>query len=813
MKNLNHVDLSSAFRSAVVLEYLHHTNPFQYKVACIHQWNGNDMNLLVAHQSNVNSNIVFEGMATEKRIVEHGNNKFSNGRLSRHRKELPLKERFDYLHIKPGIPTDSNAYARLLECCIKEKSLVLGKRIHGCMIKIGLKRDIFIWNRLVDTYAKCGSLPYARHVFDKMFARDLISWNTMIGGYAKYGRIEDAYQLFEKMPERDVVSWNAVIAGYARRGHEEEAVELFNRMQLAGMKSDNFTFACILSACATLLFLEYGRLLHGHITKAGFESDVFVASGLVDMYAKCGSMDDADQLFEKMPERDGVAWNSIIAGHARNAHYKEALNLFQQMQKAGVKQDRFSFASILGSCASLPNVEQGKQIHAHIIKTGFESELFTGSAVVDMYAKCGSIEDAGRMFNQMLQRDLVSWTAMIGGCAKNGCSEEAIKLFCQMQWSCIKPNNFTFGSVLSACANLAALEQGKQIHAHIIRTGFESNVFAGSAVVDMYAKCGSIEDARQLFDHVPERDLVSWNGMIAGYAQNGYGKQALLLFEQMLQASTKPNQVTFVGVLSACSHAGLVDEGYYYFNSMSQDHSINAGAEHYACMVDILGRAGCLDEAENLINHMPFEPDALVWGALLAACRIHGNMDIGKRAAECLFELEPQNSSTYVLLSNIYAAAGRWDDAAKVRKMMKVRGVIKKPGCTWIEVKNRVHSFVAEDRSHPQTEEIYATLERLAGLMKAAGYVPNTNFVLHDVEEEHKKDILYHHSEKLAIAFGIISTPCGTPIRIVKNLRVCGDCHNATKFISKIVGREIVVRDACRFHHVKEGLCSCGDYW
>jgi pentatricopeptide repeat protein len=371
----------------------------------------------------------------------------------------------------------------------------------------------------------------------------------------------------------------------------------------------------------------------------------------------------------------------------------------------------------------------------------------------------------------------------------------------------------TITSVLSACARLSALKHGKEIHHYIIRFWFESHVFVGSALIDMYSKCGSIEVARHLFDKLSERNIVSWNAMIAGYAMHGHGEDALSLFHQMQQADIDPDHITFIALLSACSHAGLIDEGWHYFISMSREYHITPKVGHYSCMVDLLGRAGRLDEAREFIDKMPFEPNADVWGALLGACRIHSNIELGKFVAERLFELQPENPGFYVVMSNIYAAAGRWEDVEKVRTMMKDRGLKRRPGCSWIEVKDKVHAFNVGDKSHPQSEEIYAMLDHLGGQMKKFGYVPDKNFVLHDVEDEEKEHILCYHSEKLAIAFGLISTSLGTPIRIIKNLRVCGDCHSATKFISMIVERQIVVRDANRFHHFKDGMCSCGDYW
>eukprot|EP01018_Ginkgo_biloba_P018936 Gb_33117 [translate_table: standard] len=655
-----------------------------------------------------------------------------------------LEEAVDCLYYKDQLsPTDSDTYACLLQACIDTQSLAEGERVHNHMIRTGFRPGIYIGNRLVEMYAKCGCAVRARHVFDEMPVRNVFSWNTIIGGYVKLGYVDDARRLFDEMPERNLVSWNAMIAGYAQKGRGKEGVELFCQMQYADIKADRFSFVGVVNSCASVAALEQGKQVHAQIIRTGFLSNVIVNNAVVDMYAKCGSMVNARQVFDRMPEQDVVSWTAVITG----------------------------------------------------------------------YAQFGLLEDAQHMFDKMPERNIVSWNAVIAGYAQNGHGEEALKVFWQLWKTDIKPNQFTFVSVLSACASLAALGRGSQVYAQIIRTGFEFSVFVGNAIVDMYAKCGSTASACRLFHKMPERDIVSWNTMIVGYAQNGCGREALQLFEEMLVTGMKPNHVTFMGVLSACSHAGLVDEGRYYFSSMSNKHCIAPRASHYAIMIDIFGRAGCLDEAEHFINNAPFEPDASMWGALLGACKIHSNMELGKRAADCLFKLEPENAARYVLLSNIYAEAGRWDDVAEMRKLMKDRGLKKKPGCSWIEVKNKVHAFVVEDRSHPQIVEIHETLERLVGQIKKAGYVPNTNFVLHDLEDEHKENILFHHSEKLAIAFGLMSSPSGTPIRIVKNLRVCGDCHNAIKCISMTVGRVIVVRDANCFHHFKDGLCSCGDYW
>eukprot|EP01018_Ginkgo_biloba_P036698 Gb_40436 [translate_table: standard] len=812
-----------------------------------------------------------------------------------------------------GMKPDQYTFTSTLSACAGLASLKHGKQVHAHTIKIGFETFVCVGNTLVTMYAKCSSIEDARQVFDRMNVRDVFSWTSMIAGYSKGGSMEYARQLFDEMPEQNVVSWNAMIAGYAQHGYGEEALKLFCRMRWTVLNSDQFTFASVLGLCASLEDRELGKQMHVHITKTGFESDVSVGNALATMYAKCRKIESAQNVFDKMAERNVVTWNVMIAGYANQGCNKTSLKMFWEMQQACIKPTQLTFVSVLSACASLLALEPGKQVHAYIIRTGFESHVPVGNSFVTMYAKCRCIENARHVFDKIPDRDLVSWNAMIAGYVQQDCGEEALNLFCQMQRVYVKPDQFTLASVLSGCASSETMEHGKQLHAQIIKIGFRFHVCVSNALVTMYAKCQSIENARLTFDELPERNMVSWNAMIAGYAQHGhaeealelfyelqkssmtpeqftlaivlsacatlavgdygkqvhsyiiksgrdsvsvdnalitmyakcgiiedshgvfhkmpeqdivswnamvggyaqhgYAKEAIHIFEAMLKAGINPDHITFIGILCACSHAGLVDEGCHYFDSMSRDHTITPRLKHYACMIDLLGRAGLLDKAESFIHSMPFEPDASVWWALLSASRVHGNMQLGKHAAEFLFELEPENPAIYVLLSNIYAVAGRWDDVAKVRKLMKDRGVKKKPGCSWIMVKNKAHVFVVDNRSHPQTEVVYSLLDRLAQQMEEAGYVPDTSFVLHNVEEEHKETILSYHSEKLAIAFGFLNTPPGTSIRIMKNLRVCGDCHTYTKFISKIVGREIVVRDASRFHHFNNGFCSCGDYW
>lgn len=516
------------------------------------------------------------------------------------------------------------------------------------------------------------------------------------------GCVLDARNVFDKMPERNWVTWTAIIAVYSQKGYSNEALGVFREMQRAGRKPDQFTFGSVLRACSELAVVDTGEQVHAHVVKSGFEGDIYAGSALVDMYLKCGIMDDARKVFDRMQKKDVVSWTALITGYSRNQFGLKALNAFCQMQSTGVKGNEYTFASVIGVCSNLAALDQGKEVHAHIIKNGFESEVCVGSVLIDMYGKCGHMDDALKLFEKMSEKDMISWTAVIGGYAQNDFSEEAMKLFCQMLQTGMKANQFTFANVLMSCARLSVLEQGKQFHSHILKMNLESDVFVGSALVDMYAKCGSIGDARNVFDKVVAPNIVSWNSMISGYAQHGHSKEALALCAQMQEEGTKPDGITFIAVLSACSHVGKLDDGLRYFDLMSEQYGISPRMEHYACIVDLLGRAGKLDEAEMLINAMPSVPSSVVWQSLLGCCRIHNYTELGIWAAKSLIDLEPHNSATYVSLSNIYAAAGMWEEVETVRQLMKDRGLKKEPGHSWIEIKNKVHLFVAGDRSHLQ---------------------------------------------------------------------------------------------------------------
>lgn len=527
---------------------------------------------------------------------------------------------------------------------------------------------------------------------------------------------------------------------------------------------------------------------------------------------KC-EIDSVRKVFDLMPVRDVVSWNTVIAGNAQNGMYREALDMVREMGDDKLKPDSFTLSSILPIFAEHVDVVKGKEIHGYAIRHGFDGDVFIGSSLIDMYAKCNRVEHSLRAFYLLPYRDAISWNSIIAGCVQNGKFDQGIGFFRQMLKAKVKPMQVSFSSVIPACAHLTALNLGKQLHGCIIRLGFDDNKFIASSLVDMYAKCGNIKMARYIFDKIETRDMVAWTAIIMGCAMHGHALDAVSLFEKMLEDGVRPCYVAFMAVLTACSHAGLVDEGWKYFNSMERDFRIAPGLEHYAAVADLLGRAGRLEEAYDFISNMGIQPTGSVWSTLLAACRAHKSVELAEKVVDKILLVDPENMGAYVLMSNIYSAAKRWKDAAKLRIHMRSKGLKKTPACSWIEIGNKVHTFLAGDKSHPYYDKINEALNILLEQMEKEGYVLDTSEVLHDVDDEYKRDLLRTHSERLAIAFGIISTTSGTTIRVIKNIRVCVDCHTAIKFISKIVGREIVVRDNSRFHHFMNGSCSCGDYW
>nr|XP_010931126.1 pentatricopeptide repeat-containing protein At3g12770-like [Elaeis guineensis] len=617
---------------------------------------------------------------------------------------------------------------------------------------------------------------------------------------------------FQRIPFKLQFAYNAMIRGYSTHGFFEKALFLYSKMLYSdSTPPDKFTFPFILKSCAALSAPSEAREAHGRIIKTGLASDVHISTSLVDFYMKLGEVGIARQVFDKIPLKNTVCWNALIAGYAYNESDVEAVDAFKWMIELGFEPNSSTMASVLPAVGRLGDLEEGKLMHKLIIEKGVEIKEPVINSLIAMYGKCGEMETARQLFDEMLGRTAVSWTVMISTYAQNGKFAKALELFICMQAYGVKPTAVTVASMLPACADMMHIKLGMKVHGYSIKNGFDLDIIMSTALVDMYAKCGCIAEARRVFDEMPERNIVSWNAMINAFGLHGQVMDALEWFAMMQLNGMKPNGSTFVSLISACSHAGMVAEGLECFKSMSKDYDLVPETKHYACVVDLLGRAGRLKEAYELIKAMPLEPDDSAWGALLGACRVHKDVELGKMAALKALELKPREPGYYVLLTNIYAGSGRWADAQKLREVMKEKKILKEAGCSSIEDGGIVHSFVVGDSKHPEWKKIYKKMEEIEEKLKEEGYVPDTSLVLH--EEIEKSERLAMHSERIALAFGLLKIPDGIPIKITKNLRVCGDCHSAFKLASRIYKREIVLRDLRRFHTFESGNCSCKDYW
>ncbi|KDP42927.1 hypothetical protein JCGZ_23869 [Jatropha curcas] len=736
--------------------------------------------------------------------------------------------------LRLGWSPDQYTYPFVFKACGELPSFRHGSSVHAVVWSNGFESNVFVCNAVVTMYGRCGALDHARQMFDEMYKSeifDLVSWNSMVAAYVQSGDTKSALGLFQKM-------WEMVDVDI-----QLDAVSLVN----------------VLPAFASMGSWWFGKQVHGFAVRSGLFEDVFVGNSLVDMYAKCGMMHEASKVFERMQKKDVVSWNAmvtgyshigmfenaltlfeqmreenieldvvswstVIAGYAQKGLGYEALNVFRQMQSCHSKPNEVTLVSLLSGCASVGALIHGKETHCYTIKCILnydrcdQDELLVINAIIDMYTKCKSISVARAIFDSVAPKDrnVVTWTAMIGGYAQHGEANDSLELFSQMlkQDRSVKPNAFTISCSLMACARLAALRSGREIHAYVLRNQYDSDVlYVANCLIDTYSKSGDIDVARVVFDNMKHKNAVSWTSLITGYGMHGQGEEAVKVFEEMRKEGLLPDGITFLVMLYACSHSGMVDEGIKYFSCMSKEYGVIPGEEHYACMVDLLGRAGRLDKAMKLIEGMPMKPGQVVWVALLSGCRKHENVKLGEFAANKLLELESENDGSYTLLSNIYANARRWKDVTRIRSLMKHTGIKKRPGCSWVQGKKGTATFFVGDRTHPQSERMYAILTELIQRIKVLGYVPETSFALHDVDDEEKGDLLFDHSEKLALAYGILTSAPGEPIRITKNLRVCGDCHTAISYISMIIQHEIILRDSSRFHHFKNGSCSCRNYW
>ena len=593
-----------------------------------------------------------------------------------------------------------------------------------------------------------------------------------------------------------------------------------------------------LKSCSSMSELKQ---YHSQIIRLGLSTDNDAMGRLVKFCAvsKNGDLDYALLLFKTIPNPDAYIYNTLIRGYLQLQFPRACLLLYLEMLHKCVLPNKFTFPSLIRACCIDNAIEEGKQIHGHVLKFGFRTDRFSQNNLIHMYANFQSLEEARRVFDGIELPDAVSWTTLLTGYAQCGFLDEALEVFESMperssaSWnamisSCVQNNRFheafalfnrmrsekivldkyMAASMLSACTGLGSLEQGMWIHRYIKKSEIKLDSKLATTLIDMYCKCGCLDRAFEVFTQLPEKGISSWNCMIGGMAMHGKGEAAIELFKDMETKMVTPDNITFLNVLNACAHSGLVEKGRYYFNHFTQVYDIKPRTEHYGCMVDLYGRAGMLDEAMNLIREMPMSPDAGVLGAFVGACKIHGNIDMGEEIGKRVIELDPSNSGRYVLLGNLYAEAGRWDGVAEVRKLMNDREVKKAAGFSMIELEGVVHEFIAGGRGHPEAKEIYGKVNEMVECIRCVGYVT-------EEEEEvvEKDNPVYYHSEKLAVAFGLLKTKAGETLRITKNLRVCKDCHQALKLVSKVFERKIIVRDRNRFHHFDDGECSCNDYW
>ncbi|CAK7353424.1 unnamed protein product [Dovyalis caffra] len=754
---------------------------------------------------------------------------FWNTLLENKLKEGCLREVFEgYYHmVTRGVLLDISTFHFLIHACCKIFNVKLGSEVHGRILKSGFGRNKSLNNNLMGLYSKCGKL-------------------------------NEVCQLFEKMTHKDVISWNTMISCCVLNGMYREALNLFDEMLVSGVLPDEITMVSLVSACAKLRDLGVGKGLHLYIEENKLRIRGSLLNCLVDMYFKCGKMDEAlsvlsrcdesevdvvlwttlvcgyvksnkidkaRQLFDKMNERSLVSWTMMMSGFVQGGCYFESLELFRQMRFENVIPDEVALVTALSACVRVGDFNLGRAIHAFIVMYGMIVDGFLGNALLDLYAKCGKLDEAHNafeqlpyksaaswnsmlygfcrsgvadkardFFNKIPEKDIISWNNMVKFYVKRGLFSESFELFCKMQNSNVIPDKITLISLLSSCANVGALNHGIWVNVYIEKNEIGIDATLGTALIDMYGKCGCVEMAYEIFSQIREKKLFVWTAIIAAYAMEGHASEAINVYLEMEERGVKPDHVTFVALLAACSHGGLVDEGYKYFNKLSNFYNITPTIQHYGCMADLLGRAGHLEETVKFIERMPIEPDVSIWSSLMRACRSHHNVELAEHAFKHVIETDPTNVGAHVLLSNIYADAGRWDDVSRVRTKLHETGVPKQPGFSMIEQNGVVHEFTA---SNPVSADIICMLQDIERRLLMKQELSGTS----------------QHSERLAVAFGLVNSQENSPIRVVNSVRMCIDCHSVMKLISQAYDREIVIRDNYRFHRFKDGYCSCKDYW
>ncbi|XVF46670.1 hypothetical protein PTKIN_Ptkin03bG0046500 [Pterospermum kingtungense] len=633
-----------------------------------------------------------------------------NTMISGYSKWWKFSESIDLLSTmhRSDIKFNESTFSTALSLCGRLKSLIDGKQIHCLVIKSGCESFELVGSSLLYFYANCFEIKEGERVFKELHDKNELLWNLMIVGYVECNLMKEALDLFMKMPKRDVMAWTTLISGYVRSEEGcEKALELFWWMRGSGeVEPNEFTLDSVIRACRRLGDLCEGRLVHGILIKYGFEFDQSIAGALIEFYSDCEAIDDAKRVYYGTRNPCLNASNSLIEGLISMGKIEDAELIFSRL----VETDSISYNLMIKGYAACGRVEDSERLFEEMS----QRTIVSTNTMISVYSRNAKIDKALKLFEETRgERYPVTWNSMMSGYLQNEQYKEALMLYlnmCRLQIECTRS---TFSVLFHACSCMRSLQQGQLLHAHLIKTPFQSNVYVGTSLIDMYSKCGSIIDAHKSFSSISSPNVAAWTALINGYAHHGFGSQAILLFEHMLENQVVPNGATFVGILSACVHAGLVNEGMRLFSSMEKCYGVVPTLEHYACMVDLLGRAGHLQEAEEFIKKMPIEADEVLWGVLLNSCWFWMDMKVGERVAEKMSSLNPKNTSTYVILSNIYAELGKWGEKMNVRKRLRELEVKKDPGCSWIELDDRLYVFSIEDRSHPFCNMIYATLQHL----------------------------------------------------------------------------------------------------
>ncbi|MCL7040318.1 hypothetical protein MKW94_009194 [Papaver nudicaule] len=753
--------------------------------------------------------------------------------------------------IKAGIKPDVFSFSMVIGACATLGYLDFGIQVHCCIIKMGFCSSVYLQNSLMEFYAKCDDSSSLEQVFYEMPERDLVSWNTVIKGLVLNHQNWDALRLFRIMmneafccddytlpivlqaiSDLGALSLGREVHGYAVRAGYESNVFVISSLldmyiecidhesldpmrevplkifsQLNGNECDEFLFTSILKCCSLQSDLETGKCIHSQIIKQDMQSDPFVSSSLIDMYSKCGIPNAALAVFMRVREKTVVPWSAIIAGHCWNGLFEDALRFFGTMQSMRVEANEFIYTSVLSACLALGDFRKFRQIHCRIIRSNYGSNISVTNTLINLYSELLLIEQALKLCS-LIPDSEVSWDFLVQACWEIQDQETMFKIVRRIQICQGEINSASAGHILNSCANVVLLNVGRQIQAYFTKRGLLTDLFASNSLIKMYSKGGRFSDAAQAFSCMFEKNSDSWTSLISANVSYGHSSEAIHLFTQMCNKNKSPNLITFTSALKAYANMGLVDEAFHLFISMEENYDIEATIEHYSCMVEVFGRARMFEEAKEFINHVfKLESAPKARKILLSGCRIHGDTNIAKYIAEKLLELDPTDVTASILLQQVLLAEGSWDD---VSKMKTNRRHSMRLSSSWIEVRNKIYKFVSDQIP---ADAISVKLSELERTMKELGYVADRNHLLHNAEEEEYTGPGLHHTEMKALAFGLLSLSPGVPIRIKKNIRMCGDCHSACKFMSTFLGRDLVVKDSCMYHNFSNGKCSCKNAW